>query len=83
MHDQIYITHINTYKTGLYDRKMMKFTQMNEVKVISYTNYTLNKRGTDTIHAVSVTKYHNHYLILILKHANVLAELIKLHGVHL
>ena len=46
-------------------------------------NYTLNDRGEDRIHAVSAAKYQKYVLILILKHATVLAEVIKLHDVHL
>ena len=34
------------------------------------------------IHAVSVTKYQNYPSILILKHANVLAQVIKSHDEH-
>ena len=43
--------------------------------------YNINQRCAYMIHAVSVTKYQNYTSILILKHANVLAEVIKSHGV--
>ena len=35
------------------------------------------------IHAVSVTKYHIYPSILILKHTNVLAEVIKSHDIYI
>ena len=45
-------------------------------------NYNLNQIVTDTIDSVNVTKYKNYPSILILTHANVLAEVIKSHNVH-
>ena len=56
---------------------------MTEVNVTSYKNYNLNQRDADMIHAASVTKYQKYTSILIPKHVNVLAELIKLCGVYL
>ena len=38
--------------------------------------------GADMIHVFSVIKYHHYPSMFILKHANVLAELIKSHGVY-
>ena len=60
----------------------MEFTQMTEVNMTWYKNYNLNQRGADTIHAIILTKYQKYLLILILKHMNVLAELIESHNVH-
>ena len=46
-------------------------------------NYTLNQRGADTIHAVSVTKYQKHPSTSIPKYVILLAEVIKSHDVRL
>ena len=56
---------------------------MTEVNVASHKRYNPNQRGSDTINAVSVKKYQKYPSIIILKHVNVLAEVIKSHGVHL
>ena len=45
--------------------------------------YNLIEICVYTIHAVSVTKYQKYPSILILKHVNVLSEVIKSHDVHL
>ena len=46
-------------------------------------NHNLNQRGADTIHDVPLMKYQNYPLKIMLKHANALAQVIKLHDVHL
>ena len=46
-------------------------------------NYNINQIYADTIHAFSMIKYHKYPSILILKHVNVLAEVIRLRGVYL
>ena len=46
-------------------------------------NYNINQRGTHTIHDFSTTKYQKVISILILKHENVLAEVIESNDVHL
>ena len=61
----------------------MEFTKMNKVNVASYKNYNINQRVTDTIHVISMMKYHKYPSISILKQANVLSEVIKFHDVHL
>ena len=40
-------------------------------------SYNLNQRGADKIHAISVKKYQMYPLILILKHAVFLNEVIQ------
>ena len=61
----------------------MEFNQMTKANVASYKNYNLNQRGTDTIHVISMMKYHKYPSISILKQANVLSEVINLPDVHL
>ena len=43
----------------------------------------INIRGTDTIYAVILNKCQKYPSKLIRKHANILVEVIKLHGVNL
>ena len=56
---------------------------MTEFNVTSQKNYNLNQRGSDTIHSITLMKYQKYPQKIILKHANVLAEEIKSHDVHL
>ena len=46
-------------------------------------DYNFNQRGEDTIHDVTMTKCQKYPSKLILKHANVLDQVIKLHNVYL
>ena len=43
----------------------------------------MNQKGTYTIHAVTMMKYHDYHSILILKHANILDEVMKSNDVNL
>ena len=52
----------------------MEYTQMTDVNVTSWTNYNLNKK---------ITEYEKYPSTTTLKHATILAEVIKLHDVHL
>ena len=45
--------------------------------------YTIYIRGVYTIHDVNMIKYKKYPSILILKHANILDEVIKSHNVNL
>ena len=45
--------------------------------------YNINQRGENKINDVSVIKYQKYSWILIIKHADVLAEVIKSHDVNL
>ena len=60
----------------------MEFTQMNKVNVTSWINYNFNQSGADTIHAVTLMRYHTYPSQLILKHVNDLAEEVKSYDVY-
>ena len=46
-------------------------------------NYNINQKVADTINAITLTKYQMYPLKIILKHENILAEVIKSHCVNL